>query len=59
MSLELDCGCDECGDRIDEGDVIYCNHCYSNLQNEIESLENRITELENELEKERNKEWLQ
>lgn len=56
MSLELDCGCDECGDRIDEGDVIYCNHCYSNLQNEIESLENRITELENELEKERNKE---
>lgn len=60
----LEIECDECGNRIDSGERIFCKGCYDELLNtisnleddimikdgEIEDFEEKISELENEIE---------
>jgi len=41
--------CDGCGKGLEHGDYIYCNTCYSELEDEITSLKNDIENLNNEI----------
>ena len=49
MSIELMVNCDECRNRLSEGDEVFCESCYSGAEKEISRLEERISQLEDEI----------
>ena len=53
VSVNLDCSCDECRARLDDGDPTVCIPCWEKMQEsfkeELNALEKIITVLEEEL----------
>jgi len=45
--MSIECRCDECGDYIENNEVIICSRCYNVLIDKIASLEK---EIENKIE---------
>jgi len=49
MSIDIDCRCDECGKKIDTGEVFFCEDCISVLKDRIEELEKEVEALDAEI----------
>lgn len=50
--IDLNVSCDnrDCQKDLEDGDAVYCEGCYSELEEEIAELKNTITELEGKIE---------
>ena len=48
INISLDCKCDGCRSKIDDGEIVYCQSCYSDLVLENEKLQVEIAELKAE-----------
>jgi len=49
MAIENSTRCDACGDRMGEGDDVYCYKCHDELQDKVGSLKEKIDRLENKI----------
>lgn len=51
MPIKQDNECDGCSNKPADGDVIYCEDCYTKLEKEIEDLNEQIKEKDTEIER--------
>lgn len=49
MSVDINIKCDQCRDRIADGDSVVCNACYDSINTDLQNSRDREEDLESQL----------